>query len=697
MKRYFVTIALAATFVAAKAQYRTPFIYNIAGDKTYNTIVNEASGERTLGYIYDLAPYELTNRNFENMLESEFVLAKCKEFGLKDAVVNRYPAPRPAWVAVEGELWITAPIESKIADIADMPSTLVEGSGSADVTAEVVWIDDLSSGAIENLDLNGKIVMGSASPSQMVSKLKGKGIAGVVSTYAPRPYVDPFQIPNTALRGNEENVFAFVISPIVGEQYKRFVTGSKPATMRVKAEVKEVEYEQQSPSCIIEGSDPDAGTIIFSAHLFEGYFKLGANDNVSGSAAILEVARLINTLIEEGKLERPRCSMHFIWGDEFVGIIPWAEQNPQIIESARCNINLDMVGVSLMKDKSIFTAFLTKYSTSHYLNDIIESLFNYMGDTNSDNMTQGSFSNPVYAPSGSRDPFIYALESFAGYSDHEIFLDPSFMIPSTLYITWPDNQYHSSADRPDKIDATQLKRAVVLSAATAYTIAAADDKKAMEIATLVSSGTRKRMADVEKKMSYNITNYCGANIDSLYKSVVLEVEAVAIAQKAALESIKEISTAKSLEQYIANCQAEVDGQSQSIAKGLNLLIAGIHGKEANFKLSKEEQQAQKRYPQYAAKAKEMGYDALGVRFSRFAKDNAPALISGNDAKVIRDILSGEMVTELAALAANNCYNELEILYMLNAQSSLEDAITLEELRTVEDILVSSGAITIENR
>ena len=73
-------------------------------------------------------------------------------------------------------------------------------------------------------------------------------------------------------------------------------------------------YELQNVVCHIPGTDPEAGEIIFSAHLFEGYVKQGANDNKSGSAGILEVARTLHTLIEEGRLPRPKRTIRFLVG-----------------------------------------------------------------------------------------------------------------------------------------------------------------------------------------------------------------------------------------------------------------------------------------------------------------------------------------------------------------------------------------------
>jgi hypothetical protein len=61
-----------------------------------------------------------------------------------------------------------------------------------------------------------------------------------------------------------------------------------------------------------------------------------------------------------------------------------------------------------------------------------------------------------------------------------------------MMIVWPDQWYHTSGDRIDKSDPTQMKRVAVIGASAAYTIASADDDMAMRMAgEIASNGTRR--------------------------------------------------------------------------------------------------------------------------------------------------------------------------------------------------------------
>src|SRR5262249_33014795 len=61
----------------------------------------------------------------------------------------------------------------------------------------------------------------------------------------------------------------------------------------------------------IRGTRNPEVEVLVTGHL--DHPKWSANDNASGSAAMLEMARTLQTLIASGKLERPQISIHFMW------------------------------------------------------------------------------------------------------------------------------------------------------------------------------------------------------------------------------------------------------------------------------------------------------------------------------------------------------------------------------------------------
>ena len=222
----------------------------------------------------------------------------------------------------------------------------------------------------------------------------------------------------------------------------------------------------------------------------------GANDNYSGDAAILETARTIKSLVADGRLPRPRRTIRFLWAPEISGTGAWVKANPDVMRRTLCDINLDMVGVDLAKSMAFFCFMRTTYGNPHYVNDVVENAFRYVGETNRSYVTNGmtgQLNRRIVAPSGSEQPMPWYAGTHFGSSDHEVFNDWGVGVPGVVLNTWPDQWYHTSEDRPDKLDATQMKRAVAVTAAAAYIIASADDKMAGQIAAEIVSNASGRI------------------------------------------------------------------------------------------------------------------------------------------------------------------------------------------------------------
>jgi len=499
--------------------------------------------------------------------------------------------------------------------------TLASGSENSDVEAELVWVamEELRNPQ-PNTQVKGKIVLTDAPVSMGHAYAQANGGFGVVSFYSPRPLYDPIQIPNAGIgsRGaptnsNVKSLFGFNITPRQGYLLKsRLINGDK-ITVQAKVQVNRVQFDIQAPSCSILGSDPNAGSIIFSAHLFEGYAKLGANDDASGCAVILEVARTLKTLIDKGFIERPKRTLHFVWGDEFRATGPWASLHRDITESALCNINLDMVGVNLKQNNSSYTLHRTTFANPHYINDVAENFFIYMAETNRNSILapgRGTeYIKPVVAPSGTDDNFVYTISEHYGASDHEVFNDWGIQVPGVIMITWPDFYYHTSEDRVDKIDATQLKRATVIAAATAYTIATAGEEGALRIGAEVIANANKRLGFYQIKYIDMIAN--SQDVEMAYRNAVFALEGHAKNEKNTLASIQELAPDnKKITDFITKGGASIDNATANITESIKLYAQGRLGKTIKVTLTPAESAASKIFPIQTSKPKEKRYGAL---------------------------------------------------------------------------------------
>ena len=672
-------------------EYTSPFAHSLMQEKVYDLIVGESSGDRAFYYIMDIAPYE-RDRNSSDysglFMESKYVVEKLKGFGFADATTELLGKTK-TWDGVSASVWEVAPNTAKLADYRDLAAMLGQGSKSAHVTAELAWVGSGSQAEIDAVDLKGKIAVTEASAGRVHGLAVKAGAVGIISYYSPRPLVDPIQIPNSGIRGNDAT-FCINLTPRDGHVLRDRLLRGEKITVKADIETATEETNIEVPTCVIKGSDANAEEIILSAHLFEGYVKLGANDNTSGSAALLEVARTLNQLIESGQIERPARSIRFIWIPEFQGSIPWAIKHKDILQRTLCNINLDMVGLWLSKSQSFYCLHRTTMGNPHYLNDVAESFYHYVGATNKGFVATGmgrpDALKPVYSVTGSRDPFYYSINAHYGASDHEVFSDWGVQAPGVIMITWPDNYYHTSGDRPEICDPTQLHRAIVIAAASAYTIANAGQEGALNIAGEIAANSAKRMS-VKMKHDLNALNNASAEeFAALYRAARFNQDAMLNNEIATLATVLELAPASApLKETVAAMQESVkatwSANCKSIdaamkAKAAGLGIAPIKG----IALSAAEKAASKVFPKSTAKVKEYGYGVLrsipAELMAKYGFDKRGAVLNG---------------AEIAKLTTTGTNSILDIKKMLDAQFPTTDS--LETVTKYVEMLKEAGLVT----
>lgn len=689
MKLTFVLmLSLLMTNVMGQ-EYTGPFNHSLMAEKYYDLIVGESSGDRAFYHILDIAPYERDRKSEDYkglFMESKYVVGKLKDYGFVDATTELLGKTK-TWDGVSATLWEVSPNTSKLADYRDLAAILGQGSKSAHVTTELAWVGRGTQAEIDAADLKGKIAVTEASAGRVHDLAVKAGAVGIISYYSPRPLIDPIQIPNSGIRGNNAT-FCINLTPRDGYALRDRLLRGEKITVKADIETAMEETEIEVPTCLIKGAEADAEEIILCAHLYEGYVKLGANDNISGSAALIEVARTLNELIESGQLPRPKRSIRFIWIPEFQGTIPWAIKHKDILSKTLCNINLDMVGLWLSKSQSMYCLHRTTMGNPHYLNDVAESFYHYMGATNkafvATGMGRPDALKPVYSVTGSRDPFYYSINAHYGASDHEVFSDWGVQAPGVIMITWPDNYYHTSGDRPEICDPTQLHRAIVLAAVSAYTIAEAGEEGAAKIASEVASNATKRMAI---KMRHDLSLLNDATSDSLsglYRSAKFNQDAMLNNELATLATVLELAPASvALKELVASLQNGVKAvwmtNGKSIDAAMKLKASSLGVAPVKIILSAEEKSACKVYPQSTPKVKEFGYGVL--------RSVSPELLAKYGFDQRGAVNHG---AEIAKLTVGGKNSILDIKKMIDAQFPNPD--NLETITRYLEMLKEAGLV-----
>lgn len=631
MKKIILGCLLTSFTLMASSQWNYYSQYGLLPENILDEIIGESSGEQAFNHVLEMAAYNRPRPLSEyatTLMESNYVISKLKEFGVSNAKIERF-GKVSTWKGLKGKLWEVSPNKRKIVDYDDLPLFLASGSKNADVTADLVWVGDGSTKQLDLVDVKGKICFTSGS-LRNISQMIERGALGMVSFENSRALNDPLQIPTGGMRSHRSTSsegFAFRVTAQDGWKIRDRLKRGEKITVHAEVESTNVELDLQVPTCVIEGSDPDGEEIILSAHIFEGYVKQGANDNLSGSAALLDMVRVLKTLYDENRIEKPKRNIRFIWVPEFSGTGPWVNEHMDIMQRTLCNINMDMVGLQIAKNLSTFSVHRTTMGNPHYINDVIQCYMRYIGENNKSRLTpisRDNFLKPIVAPTGSDEPFYYSFEANNGASDHSVFNDWAVRVPGIMLITWPDPFYHTSNDRPYNCDPTQLKRVVFLGVAAAYSIASAEDETAMKIASEVTGNAEHRLGHQLSISNNNIMNASAEEMPQVFKNESYHIDAVYLNEKETLETVSELFVDKiAMNNYLKIHQSLLKDIYES-----NLKIAEVQMKmrckqlaipEVKLKLTAEEKQAQKLVPIPTARVTENGYRGYNSFISELSK------------------------------------------------------------------------------
>jgi Zn-dependent M28 family amino/carboxypeptidase len=81
----------------------------------------------------------------------------------------------------------------------------------------------------------------------------------------------------------------------------------------------------------------------------------GADDNASGVATVMEIARIYSTFIRNGTLPKPRYTVRFaIWGTEYHSAKAFIEREGPRLSGAQAVINFDETGTGAERDAIYF-------------------------------------------------------------------------------------------------------------------------------------------------------------------------------------------------------------------------------------------------------------------------------------------------------------------------------------------------------
>lgn len=406
----------------------------------FNRIQGSEELEHAGKYIKDI----LEEGGAINIEYHEFSYSE--SYGLLEPIIG--------WWVKGGELILLKPKRKILHSYKDSRTFIVAHSPGGNVEGEVVFIGDGENpGSFKRANVNGKIVLGYGLAYPFYKNAISNGAKGVLiykkdGISDAVPYMGLFLSRDEA---KNANIPIVAISKGSAEVLINYISkGLKPkVAINVDAGFRE--------KPIIPVISAKIGKNRDEIHLYAHYCHPGGtvNDNISGTAALIELALTMSRLIYTNKIEEPDIySIRFLWFPEYWGSLAYLLNNrPHVIFS----VNLDMIGERQNITGSTLNFIKSPPSYFH----CYEAVFYYL-------LRDSLSLHSSFASSRKSLGYRFDVTSYSMGSDHDIYLH--FNIPSIMINQWPDTYYHTDKDTFDKLDINLIVKISISVGAASYMI-----------------------------------------------------------------------------------------------------------------------------------------------------------------------------------------------------------------------------------
>jgi aminopeptidase YwaD len=426
--------------------------------------------------------------------------------------IEEYPNGGNGWEPLRAEMTIVEPggggapqpvFDPVIDYIAICINSFSTPAGG--VTAPLLYVGTGTDAAsYASVDVKGAVVLGDGGMRGLWEQaVRQRGAIGVISAAPPDHYTHPDVTPEVFQWGSvpydeKSKAFGFKASRRVADQLKAKL-GAGPVTVRTVVETK---FRPASPGRLlvaeIPGRTKPGEKVVMVAHVQEP----GANDDASGCATLLEMARALEAAIAAKAIPPPARTLTFVWGDEIRASREWLRADPARSTGSRYMISLDMTGENAAKTGGSFliekepdpSAVWTRPSDPH--------TEWWGGGLYKVQALKGSLLNDLLLAAclrRARDTgWNVQTNPYEGGSDHTVFLASG--IPAALATHFSDRYYHTNLDRADKTSPAEMANVGIAVGTAATLLASADQDEALAVSEIVATAASRRL-DLERRQS----------------------------------------------------------------------------------------------------------------------------------------------------------------------------------------------------
>ena len=547
--------------------------------QTLSLLEHELSGELAKEYVMAISEHHRIPGSTGYADAARYVLQQLHSFGYR-AWIESFPAEGriayqtwqspPGWNIDFGELSMIRPNPELITSYPESPISLMPYSTPGTVRAELVDVGAGTSEAdYEGKEVAGKLVLASGECGEVqrlgVLRYSAAGVLCYLNDERVSEYPDMLEFTEWLPRSDEMDrlAFGFNLTYRQGQHLKGLLEAGQTVELEAKIEGRGIEFGSLDVVVtLIPGIEKPDEELLFLAHLDNP--KYSANDNASGSAAILDIARALDSLIDQGRLPPPKRSIRFLWVPGLYGTMAYLDAHPEIkgpgLEGKILGgFNLDMVGENQELLHSRLNITLPPQSISSVITDATIRIAEYVDGLDMAN------------PSGLGN-FNYGILPFSGGSDHMILNDGTIGIPFVRLGHWPDFARHTSEDTPDKVDPIELKRSELIAAGTLWYLASLSEKQSLELINFVAAEAQRRMAKDTQRASGWLLDAPVERLEQMYNEGK-QVNTFALErEQQGLNSVLDFVSLESTRRLVQTWNQTLDNQSQVIIRTLQALV-----------------------------------------------------------------------------------------------------------------------------
>ena len=366
-----------------------------------------------------------------------------------------------AWDAARARLEIlddSVPEASRVlADYEKVPSSLGMWSGPtppAGITANVVEVKKSDVRNLAKMELRGKLALTEDNPANIKWLLVKAGALGAINTFTENPaladgrqWINAWGDDGWAFTKRSAPLLSFSITPRQAALMRSLLARGP---VRVKATVNTRYYSGSYPyvTGVIAGTGPEE--VLTLGHTSEQ----GAEDNATGVAATFEALAMLNRLIAEGKLPKPKRSIRVLSMGEMYGSMHYVQRNPERIRRTIAAMCVDTPAASYDLAGTEYTFYMNPHVAKDFTDAfVLKVTSEYLPKVN----------RPWHEREFTTGTDTYMAEPMVG-------------VPTVWGYSGSGVQtHHNSEDTPGRVDQRSLRDISEIDAAFLYFIANAGE------------------------------------------------------------------------------------------------------------------------------------------------------------------------------------------------------------------------------